>query len=440
MPGFRILFLSLACLAALGLPARAGEDNPSELLERYRALHVAPGPAKLSSVTAEFRLRSSPEPKVERQKEKVRFAYSWVHPEKEDFAMMEVPRPFHGPIRTLLRGAWREMTGYLFFPALEGAEGLSCTRSEGRVVIKGRKADLGELEAAFDGKTGRWLSLTVRKGGREAVYRYEAEKRKKVFRVSSRDVSVAGERTYRFAFEGHRSVSGYPLPCVVVVTDERNRATSFDVRYVTVNGKPAVLGPVDEDEVEEAVEAFRKGWPGWDTLAKVEAIKEVARLDHDAVSAVIARYGLGDRDPSVRAQAARSLGEMGRANAVPPLLRTMKTNEKHVDVYLASIRALGAIGDPRAIPELSKGWWNQRSHDATYGAARAKIDALGHIRCRASVDAILDLFYIAPDRALGPVADSIVGSLRRLTGQDFGRNRRAWKDWWKKNRAAHRFD
>lgn len=55
---------------------------------------------------------------------------------------------------------------------------------------------------------------------------------------------------------------------------------------------------------------------------------------------------------SVRAGAARRLGEIGSARAVPALLEAMRDPYEDEDVKLACARALGMIRDPQAIPSL----------------------------------------------------------------------------------------
>lgn len=55
---------------------------------------------------------------------------------------------------------------------------------------------------------------------------------------------------------------------------------------------------------------------------------------------------------SIRAGAARRLGEIGSARAVPILLEAMRDPYEDEDVKLACARALGMIRDPRAIPHL----------------------------------------------------------------------------------------
>jgi hypothetical protein len=118
----------------------------------------------------------------------------------------------------------------------------------------------------------------------------------------------------------------------------------------------------------------------------------------------------------------------------------MERNEKEIEIYLRLIRALGEIGDPRAVDVLSKDWWNQRIGEHAVAAAKAKVQALGNIRHPSAVDALIETFTLAKEELVGHFRKDVIQSLMKLTGQEFGFDRDAWKDWWKKNRASFRFD
>jgi len=94
-----------------------------------------------------------------------------------------------------------------------------------------------------------------------------------------------------------------------------------------------------------------------------------------------------DPDPQVRADAARSLGEVGDERAVDALLAALHDPEE--TVRAAAAAALGKIGDPRAIPALTNllegKHWLQRAAEEyekaiEYGANSADIFlALGRV-------------------------------------------------------------
>jgi hypothetical protein len=426
--------------------AQAAEPDAAAFVAEAKKLFYAPPQTPLKSFSGDISLRHSPDPKTMAVRDKVRFGYSWNAPDREDFAWLEVPKLFQGPLRLVVGGLWRDLSGVLVFDWLEGAGDLTCASKDGVTVLRGTHKETGKFQAHFDEKSKRLLKMGVEGKGRlrGLEFRYTFATKKKDDRsylvLGGKDVLRNGTLQMKFVYEAVLTVSGFWFPTVFTVRGKDGRVNSFNVRYATVNGKPARMEAVSTDDVKAAVAAFKKNWRKWDELEKTAQMRKLAKFGHDLASSAIAKYGLRDRDPAVRREAAVNLGEMGRRNVTGDLIAVMKPNEKYIETYKAVIHALGRIGDPRAIGVLSKDWWNQGERGTAYDAARAKIDALGLIRDKRSVDAIIDVFYIAPDHALGPVANNIVRSLSKLTGQNFGRNRRAWKDWWKKNRASHRFD
>jgi hypothetical protein len=131
---------------------------------------------------------------------------------------------------------------------------------------------------------------------------------------------------------------------------------------------------------------------------------------------------------------------MGCRNVVSTLTKAMKSNEDNLSVYLALIAALGDLGDPKAIPYLSKDFWNQKEAVTGIRVANAKIAALGNIRSKKSVDALVDMLFVAGPGAMGRLSRSLTQSLESLTGQKFGWDRDRWKDWWKKNKSKFKLE
>ncbi len=82
---------------------------------------------------------------------------------------------------------------------------------------------------------------------------------------------------------------------------------------------------------------------------------------------------LDDRDADVRRQAARSLGQLGRAEAVERLQRALADDNSFVRRWAAE--ALGRIGDPAAIPALERA--AQEPTVLVAAAAHGALRALG---------------------------------------------------------------
>jgi HEAT repeats len=157
----------------------------------------------------------------------------------------------------------------------------------------------------------------------------------------------------------------------------------------------AVIAVSDGDNSPEARIAFTFV----NTSPGEEASWALARLrDPQALSTLIGIMsqprGKGlDKTWLVRRMAIRTLGRMGDPAAVEPLIAALHTETEPLNRGFAML-ALAEIGDHRAIEPL--------------------IEALKE--------------KVRPLRTLAERA------LRRLSGQDFGRDQKAWRDWWLKQK------
>jgi HEAT repeat protein len=101
---------------------------------------------------------------------------------------------------------------------------------------------------------------------------------------------------------------------------------------------------------------------------------------------------LRDESWQIRWNAAGALGDTGDPRAVEPLAAALKDENSYVRATAAT--ALGAINDPRVIDPLI-GALKDESHGVRKNAAL---------------------------------------SLKKRTGQNFGQDYEAWRQWWQKNR------
>jgi hypothetical protein len=69
---------------------------------------------------------------------------------------------------------------------------------------------------------------------------------------------------------------------------------------------------------------------------------------------------------------------------------------------------------------------------------KARIEALGNIRHTDSIQSLID-FMVRWGRGARSFRRPLQESLKKLTGQDFGRNTNAWKSWWDRNKRHFRF-
>jgi hypothetical protein len=165
---------------------------------------------------------------------------------------------------------------------------------------------------------------------------------------------------------------------------------------------------------------------------------------------------LGDGDPQTREAAAEALGAFGpaAAEAVPALIEAINDSDEYVQYEV--IEALGNIGDSQAVPALIEALHHSNDY-ARYVAAGA-LEKMGPAAAPAIpdlIDGIDDEFaqvgWTAVDAlgAIGPEADEAIpvlikllededwsphfpqaDALESISGQDFGENAAAWRQWW----------
>ncbi len=428
----------LLCLVFLPLlpPARAGEEGPEELLQAARARHLDHVAQGLESFNLRMILRRSQDAGLSNYKESAHFGYAWSAPETETFDFENTLEALHKPLRDVLRGIWRDLTGVLWFDTIGKAEGLKMRKDPNFTLVGGNLEEWGGIVATFENGPLALFEVEFVKHQYKLSFAYEM--RKGLLQVVGRETTHNEKRVARLDYRVFREVNGYLLPTVLAVETDKN-TVEYALQYESINGEPARVVELDPARVKELVSVFEKGWRKLSEEQKVESIHEIAETSHDLASAAIAKQGLRDRSPRVRAAAAEALGVMGRKNVVPALLSALKKDDKELNVALPIIQSLGEIGDPRAVDALGKGWWSQRTGEQAITVARAKIRALGNIRHPASVDTLINALYATKDETIGRIGADLLTAMKKLTGQDLGNSRQAWKDWWKKNRASYRF-
>jgi HEAT repeat protein len=136
---------------------------------------------------------------------------------------------------------------------------------------------------------------------------------------------------------------------------------------------------------------------------------------------------LGDADPNIRMNAAKALGRIGDAAAVPGLIGRAGSDD---DMYvrMASAEALGLIGDRRAVEALSafvSGGPRGEVADRARGAAAEALGRLGDGRASDTLIGALDdsseIVRMAAIRALGRLRDrrAVAPLTARLEGDRF---------------------
>lgn len=144
---------------------------------------------------------------------------------------------------------------------------------------------------------------------------------------------------------------------------------------------------------------------------------------------------IDDPEPNVRLAAARALGNHGGPEHVSLLVTALRDEEALV--RLEAARALQRLHNPAAIEPLMERLekrlvLNERREVIARPDVEPNTDvraeaanALGQYADRRVIDKLIEALN---DRQLR-VTHSALASLRTLTGQDFGLDRKAWADW-----------
>lgn len=372
--------------------------------------------------------------------------YEWESPDVEEIAAdtQQGRGQSANMVQGVLRGLWKDLTAGCVFAELEKGTKTMEGTDEG-IAITCTGEDGIACKVLFDADTK--LVLRMERGGenRESVVVPSYVSVNGVLRLQSKTVDRAGgngeEIESSYTYGGYRAISGFDLPTQLSVNFGRVEI-ELAFRYIHINGGEPEGVEIDPKLAKAAAKEFEGQYSKLSDPEKIAAMKNLALLDHDLAALSIARKGLVDKSLTVREKTAALLGRMGRRNVVALLVKAMKPNEENLDVYVAVVAALGHIGDPKAISPLTKDFWGFKERSAAIEAGQAKLAALGRIRSKKSVDALIDLLYKFGRGRQGTgrlVADG-VRALAALTGQDFGQERDEWKDWWKKNKAKFKLE
>lgn len=180
-------------------------------------------------------------------------------------------------------------------------------------------------------------------------------------------------------------------------------------------------GPTPTDAVEMSVDQYDadRRYRGTNLLANAPFASEPVYLDLFINNA-------SDEDPAVRSAAVRGLANHGNPVHVPLLVERLTDTDRIV--RLEAARALQRIHNPVAIDPLMQAIRQgelvaKAEPDAQVRAEAA--DALGQYAenrvVRALIAALADESFL--------VTSTARRSLRTLTGQDFGVDRKAWSAW-----------
>ncbi|MBM3986638.1 MAG: HEAT repeat domain-containing protein [Planctomycetes bacterium] len=192
----------------------------------------------------------------------------------------------------------------------------------------------------------------------------------------------------------------------------------------------APLAP--SDEAARALEAaLQRSRP-----ALRAAALDLASSANDAALAAAIFPALSDPDEEVRRAALAALGRSTAPNALDALLGRARSGAAELRAHpleLATLlHALGRHADPRSLPALT----SDALHSLEPEPLRARILALGRIRTRESVDALVALAHALPFAEEQQVLHELRLSFAVLTGQTPGYTAASLVHWWGEQRAS----
>ncbi|MSR74216.1 MAG: HEAT repeat domain-containing protein [Planctomycetes bacterium] len=168
-----------------------------------------------------------------------------------------------------------------------------------------------------------------------------------------------------------------------------------------------------------------------DTATKVAALRGVALLQDDTVVALVQRHAQ-DEDAAVRKLAIQVLRYSPVDKAEAALVTLLDDHELNKDETLHAelLMALGQRGNPKMVKLLGDGIWDTRK-----GVPQARMLALSHIRCKESIDCLVDSLSLGITGGgrkdeKGPERKAINTALTSLSGESFA-TEHEWRQWWK---------
>lgn len=200
---------------------------------------------------------------------------------------------------------------------------------------------------------------------------------------------------------------------------------------------PAPAPAAQEPALEPAaaVARLQKTFADKDPGAALAAVESCGRIANDDVVKALAK-GLSHKEPAVQRAVISALRFQTQPSAFTALLaastseRLLADDKVAADYYLA----LGQRGDSKALPVLTKGLRIDKGSEVV----RARILAIGHIRAKESVEALMQLMKSGGGggggkgggRSNNPHLRDLVTALTALTGQELGNDETAWIRWW----------
>jgi len=206
-----------------------------------------------------------------------------------------------------------------------------------------------------------------------------------------------------------------------------------------VEGLMQEAAPTDK-EGEAAAHKLREDAAKGSIDAKIAAMQEAIKTEHEAVIKVIGQMMLTEADP-VRIAGAAALGQADHPGSAEALVAAIGPNLRREEVMAAICKAIGELGWQSAAKPLNDLLSKVAEAEVRQVLPEA-IKALGQLGSLSSVDPLIELLMKLENGARrnpwpneGPMRRSAEEALRSITGAA-NRNVLEWETWWKSNKDS----
>lgn len=417
---FPACFLLLAGIFLFFDTALAQQEMPFKVPETKKTQRSAPQEAKseaelyldkvflkydmplltgLKALNIGLWVRESDDPVLAAMKDMMRIDYVWEFPFIEDAAALEGSDELNKRLKEMLRDVWRDMVAGTVFGDLDRkTKTLEIVEREdgGKdtiIHLFSKEKPRGEI--VIDSETGLVRSGTLLKRGLPQAWKPHYVLNKGRWRLESRGFTapalVDGEqkeivRTYHYS--GFEQINRFMLPTEVIVKDFSG-TTTFDVEFFFINREIAIRGEEGRQKVLKKIGYFEQKYKEATEFRRLVMMKKMASTGHELAAEYLLNNCLEDESMHVRAESVRVLGLMGCRNVVEALTARLLERDMEPELYIAYIVAIGNLADPAAVEALALDFCLGFERKPDVEAAGARLDALGKIRSRHAVEALI---------------------------------------------------
>ncbi|MBU0755217.1 MAG: hypothetical protein KJ645_08755 [Planctomycetes bacterium] len=385
----------------------------------------------LTELFATLRIQDATDPELAALRESLRIDYMWEFPFSDNVVVKSDNPELQATLESLLKGVWQDFCSGGVFGDLE-RKTLRLERSaqESLIHMRYKEHPRGVIRIRNDNCLA--VSAEIVRKDRSALWEPTYEKHRGLYCLKSKKITETsgeedGESTVTaYLYNRFTKIGKFRLPAELVVESGDDRLV-FQIEFANINRRPVA----ESEEVDRLVADFMAQYPRIPDIKKINFIHRLEETCHDAAAWALAKRALKDKDPHLRMETIRALGEMRCKLVIPDLIEALTSCGNDSRLYPEVLLALGKMGDPALVTVLSLGFWEQWREAGDRSVAEIRLNGLGQIRSNRAVKALIDLLAGAKEPEWNDLGPVFARNLRHLTDQTFGSDREAWIAWWK---------